>query len=75
MNILYNYIEIICDNQSLLFQILSFNGFSYDLNFQQEYFVYIGAETRIQIWSHICFISVAEGQNSRAFIVFISVLF
>ena len=57
------------------FQILSFHGFSYDLNFQQEYFVNIGAETMIQIWSHINFISVSEGQNSRSFIVFISVLF
>ena len=57
------------------FQILYINGFSFDLNFQQEYFVYIGAETRIQIWSHINFISVSEGQNSRSFIVFISVLF
>ena len=74
MNTLYNYIERICDNQCLLFQILSFNGFSYDLNFQHEYFDYIGAETRIQIWSHINFISVSEGQNSRSF-VFISVLF
>ena len=59
----------------IYFQILSINGFSFDLNFQQEYFVYIDAETRIQIWSHINFISVSEGQNSRSFIVFISVLF
>ena len=61
--------------QSLLFQILSFNGFSDDLDFQQDYSVCIGAETRTQISSHISFISVSEGQNSRSFIVFISVLF